>query len=302
MTLNLFISYRSTDSAKVDTLVSRLRSLTLPDGKTARYKVWQDKTDITPGEDWWQAIVNGIVGAQVLVYMVSQAAAVNVNCRAEVAYARKRNRAILPVVLQDEFFYNLQSGKNDIHYWSDIPEQLNDLRAQFLFYEGTDFINQVNKAIDGFAAKGFRDIPADFPPDPRPDVAAAKNTLAIYEQACDAAQHMDLVSAERLFQRLVDWRDPDFGEEALGWMEIVRAYQKIVEFDAREASRFKVPSLWATYRALFPKPYVPFFDPRRLHERYEAPVQPTPSAPPPPQPAPAAPPKVEPKAKTAPPH
>src|SRR5882724_10752675 len=97
----LFISYRSLDSAKVDTLVARLRSLTHSDG-TPLYQIWQDKSDIVPGQDWWKAIVQGIIDCDVFVFMVSHESVQNVNCRAELSYARKRNRAIIPLVLEGE--------------------------------------------------------------------------------------------------------------------------------------------------------------------------------------------------------
>ncbi len=66
----LFISYRSLDSAKVDQIVTRLKSLKNPDG-TPRYDIWQDKTSIPVGQDWWKAIVRGIVNCDAFVFMVS---------------------------------------------------------------------------------------------------------------------------------------------------------------------------------------------------------------------------------------
>lgn len=60
----LFVSYRSLDSGLGDALVARLRSLKSADG-SPRYDVWQDKTHIPVGQDWWKAIVQGITACDV---------------------------------------------------------------------------------------------------------------------------------------------------------------------------------------------------------------------------------------------
>jgi|GEM_PF-3912280 len=73
MTIKLFISYRSTDSAKVDTIVARLVSLKKEDG-TLRYIPWQDKYGIHAGKDWWEAIVEAIIDCQIFVFNISEEA------------------------------------------------------------------------------------------------------------------------------------------------------------------------------------------------------------------------------------
>ena len=98
MTIKLFISYRSTDSAKVDTIASNLTSLKNEDG-TARYSTWQDKKNMPVGQDWWESIVDAIIGCDVFVFFISQEALKSDVCKAELAYARKRNRPIIPIVL-----------------------------------------------------------------------------------------------------------------------------------------------------------------------------------------------------------
>src|SRR5690242_8538981 len=110
MTTKLFISYRSLNSAKVDMLVTRLRLLKNPDD-TPVYDVWQDKTHIMPGDDWWRSIGQAIIDCQIFVFMVSAESCRNINCRAELSYARKRNRPVLPVVLENEFIYRPETGK-----------------------------------------------------------------------------------------------------------------------------------------------------------------------------------------------
>ena len=110
--MKLFISYRSSDSVKVDRIVNHLRSL-----QNSSYQIWQDKFGIFPGEDWWESIVNAIIDCNAFLFMVSRESVQSINCKAELSYARKRNRPIVPIVLEGEFIYNPKSGKNDIDYW-----------------------------------------------------------------------------------------------------------------------------------------------------------------------------------------
>lgn len=77
--MKLFVSYRSTDSKHVDPIVARLRSI--------GYDVWQDKTSIPPGQDWWEAICEGIVSCDVFVFMVSEESVKSFACLAELSYA-----------------------------------------------------------------------------------------------------------------------------------------------------------------------------------------------------------------------
>jgi formylglycine-generating enzyme required for sulfatase activity len=264
----LFISYRSLDSAKVDALVARLHSLKHADG-SPRYDIWQDKTSIPVGHDWWKAIVQGIIDCDVFVYMLSSDSAQSINCRAELSYARKRNRPIIPLVLEGAFEFNPKTGKNDIPYWEHIPQELNDGRFQFLFYEGTSFVGQIDAAVDRLVALRLPDLPAPEPPDPRDADDTSNDTALIYDQAVDYAGKLQFAPAEKLFQRLLNWNDPLFADEAREWIVLLRNYEQMVRLDARSSTRHKIPALWAAYAAQFPRPFVELFDPKGFKERYQ---------------------------------
>jgi formylglycine-generating enzyme required for sulfatase activity len=269
--MKLFISYRSLDSAKVDAIVARLRSLKNGDG-TPIYDIWQDKYSILPGQDWWKSIVQGIVDCRAFIFMVSKESAQNVNCRAELSYARKRNRPIVPILLEGEFSYNPITGKNDIAYWEHIPDELNAIRAQFLFYEGVSFVKQLADALADAEKRGWRDIFAPEPPDPRHADDAENDVTLIFDNAYEAALRADFVTAERKFQRLVDWNDREFGQEALEFIELLREYQEIVRLDQRDSTRYKVQGKWEVYHQKFPKPFIHqndgLFDPRGFAGRF----------------------------------
>lgn len=270
--MKLFISYRSSNSDRVDSIVTRLRTLR-DDAGNPRYTIWQDKHDIPAGKDWWEAIVEAIIDCDVMLFMISRESVQNINCRAELSYARKRNRPIIPVVLENEFTYNPITGKNDIDYWKDVPTELTDLRAQFLFYEGASFVPRLETALTHIRQQPqrWRDIPAPMPPDPRPAADGDdtnRDSSELYDQACDYALRSEFDTAERLFQRLVNANDPIFGQESYDWIVLLREYTQIVRFDARESTRFKAPIEWDTYSRQFPKVFIDFFDPNNLRARY----------------------------------
>jgi toxoflavin biosynthesis protein ToxD len=266
--IKLFISYRSLDSAKVDTLVARMKSLKDADDKPL-YSIWQDKTSILAGQDWWQAIVQGIIDCDVFVFMVSGESVKNINCRDELTYARKRNRPIIPIVLEDEFYYNPAKDKDDLDYWGDMPSELNDNRFQFLFYDGNQskFINGLNAAVDRLMAMRLKDIPADFPADPRD--ATSNDTIRIYDEACDYALRLEFETARVKFQRLIGWNDALFAADAHDWMVLLYQYEKMLRLDARQSTRHHIPPLWTHYAAQFPKSFIDLFDPKDFKSRYK---------------------------------
>ncbi|MBL8155728.1 MAG: SUMF1/EgtB/PvdO family nonheme iron enzyme, partial [Anaerolineae bacterium] len=263
----LFISYRSLDSAKVDALVARLRSLKNADG-SPRYETWQDKTSIPVGHDWWKAIVQAIIDCDVFVYMLSSDSAQSINCRAELSYARKRNRPIIPLVLEGEFDFNSKTGRNDIAYWEAIPTELNDGRFQFLFYEGVSFVEQLNQAVDRLLAEGFRDLYAPEPPDPRHVDDPSNDATVIYKQAVDFALKMELAAAQRLFRKLFDWRDRRFGNDSGEWIELLQMYEELVRLDEHIATQYQIPELLEAYLNHFPKRFIEIFDPKEFKRRY----------------------------------
>ncbi len=267
--MNLFTSYRSLNSGKVDNLVAQLRALKKPD-ETPQYNVWLDKDNIAPGKDWWEAILDAIINCKAVIFMVSRDSVQNVNCRAELSYARKRNRPIIPIVLEGEYAYNPITGKNDIDYWAHVPNELVEQRSQLLFYHDFTFVQQFESAIAAIQQEPqrWRDMSAPKPPDPRPATEANSDMGTLYDQACDFAFRLELETAERYFQRLVNANDPDFGDEAFEWVSILRDYGQIIRYDSRGTTRYKALASWPTYLKRFPKPFVAFFDPKGFQARY----------------------------------
>ncbi|MBN8593218.1 MAG: SUMF1/EgtB/PvdO family nonheme iron enzyme [Anaerolineae bacterium] len=269
----LFISYRTLNFDKVDAIVTPLRALKLPDGNP-RFHIWQDRdkeNGIRPGQDWWEAIVDAIIACDVFVFMMSADSVNSINCQAELHYARKRNRPVLPIVLRDEFIYDPIKGNYSLAYWENVPPLLDEFRTQFLFDKGASTINEVVVACEAFARQpqSWRDIEAPRPADPRPTSEASNHSITLYDEACDYAWREQFDIAERLFQKLVNRNDPHFSEDAHGWIVILRAYQQLVTFDNLKSTRHKVAPLWTAYQQQFPKPFIEgIFDPKGFHGRF----------------------------------
>lgn len=162
-TRKLFLAYSSIDAAKVDKVATDLSQFKFDNG-TQRFTMWQDKHNLLPGTNWWDAIVDAIVNCDVFVFFVSESSLKSQSCLAEVEYARKRNRPIIPIVLEGEFFLNPNSGQYDISYWNIVPEWLHNM--QFLFYTGADFYSRFQTAIEMFERNWPQDIDAPLPVSP----------------------------------------------------------------------------------------------------------------------------------------
>jgi hypothetical protein len=85
--MRLFVSYSSRDDAAVDKLVGALRHA---------HQVWYDD-EIGGGEEWWNAILQGVRGCDMVLFAMSNRSLKSKPCQAELAYAQALRRPILPV-------------------------------------------------------------------------------------------------------------------------------------------------------------------------------------------------------------
>ncbi len=285
----LFISYRSSDAPKVDKIARDLELLHDPDGQPF-YETWQDKHNLPPASpNWWDAIVDAIIASDIFVFNLSLASLQSEVCRAELDYAYKRNRPIIPIVLEDEFLLNPLSGKYDLpkETWSLVPDWLAE--RQFLFYTGASFHAQFQTAVEMFERNWPRDIPAPRPLNPDTKGTHSSNHT-LYESACDYAYRLALVDAEKLFAILVRRNDADYGDASAKWIEILRKYGELVEIAAlKNAQQLVFEKKWRDYVTQYPERLTTsLFDPKGFAARVdsveksgEPPKVSTPAPPPP---------------------
>ena len=270
---SLFIGYRSRDAAKVDRIARDLTLLRHEDG-TPRYTTWQDKHNLPPASPhWWDAILDAIEKCEVFVFHLSRASLTSEVCLAELEYAHKRNRPIIPVVLDGEFFLNTVSGKYDLpdETRALVPEWLRD--AQMLFYVETDFYRLFQDALAVFERNWPRDIPA-----PRPLRSVHGSNHALYSAARDYAGRLAFAEAEKHFDVLVRRNDKDYADVALQWMNVIRLYAELIEIVERRNPPVIFNRRWAEYTKLFPNDIVEgVFDPRGFAARAAPPASPPPA-------------------------
>lgn len=259
-TKKLFISYRSSDAAKVDKIALDLSLLRNDDG-TVRYTTWQDKHNLPPASpNWWDSIVDAIGDCDIFVFNISKASLQSEVCLAELDYAHKINLPIVPVVLDGEFFLDPKSGKYNILYWDLVPDWL--AQTQLLFYVGAEFFKRFEDAVAMFERKWPRRLTAQRPLNPDNKSVHGSNH-AVYDAACDYAERLAFDHAEKHFDALVRRNDPDYADVAAQWLEIIRLYKELIEIDKRPNSRFLFKNKWIAYIALFPKEFLlDIFNPR----------------------------------------
>jgi uncharacterized RDD family membrane protein YckC len=265
----LFISYRSSDADKVDAIVQTLKTLQHDDA-TLRYTTWQDKKDLPPASPhWWDAIVDAIEACDVFVFHLSRASLQSQVCRAELDYAKRRNRPIIPVVLDGEFWLNPQTRKYDLpaETWPQLPDWLRE--AQLLFYLPDEFVARFQSAITQFERNWPRDIPAPRPLNPDSNSAHGSNH-ALYEQAVDYAQRAAFGESEKLFEVLLRRNDADYADLSALWLNITRRYAELIDMVAHDSPAVVFRKKWEAYQALFPNDALEqLFDPQALvkHEQ-----------------------------------
>ncbi|MGV2436708.1 MAG UNVERIFIED_CONTAM: toll/interleukin-1 receptor domain-containing protein [Anaerolineae bacterium] len=114
-----YVSYSSAIAIAPPTYPKRigfpehLREECFPNTDIPRYDVWQDKHSLpraTP--HWWDEIVKAIEACDVLIFALSEDSLNSPFCLAELDYAYRRCRPIVPVVLEGE--HVRVAGKHDV--------------------------------------------------------------------------------------------------------------------------------------------------------------------------------------------
>ena len=89
----LYISYSHHDKLIVDQFVTALSSRGLP--------VWQDISEIAPGDNWQEAIESGIKSASALLYFISANSTKSEWMQREIEAFIRRDLPIIPVMIDD---------------------------------------------------------------------------------------------------------------------------------------------------------------------------------------------------------
>jgi formylglycine-generating enzyme required for sulfatase activity len=252
ITKKLFISYRSSDHRDVDHIAEQLRSLKHEDGEP-KYATWQDKYDLKGGKSWWDGIVDAIIDCDMFVFHLSPNYLASVVCMAELDYAKKRNRPIIPIVLNTAYYTDPSTDKPSIALLEDVPKWLGN--KQFIFYNEDDFLDRFEDAVTEYESTWPTDIERRRPLNPDPD-AKHGTSYEVYSAATEYAQKGAFDNAESLFEVLVQRHDSDFADICIQWLKLLDRYQDLMDAKQKNVPRSVFQRKWKAYVTLFPLDFV----------------------------------------------
>jgi len=93
MAHDVFISYSSEDKAIADAVCSAL--------EVVKIRCWIAPRDILPGQEWAEAIVNGVTGSRVMVLIFSSSSKESKHVRRELALAIDSKVIVIPLKIDD---------------------------------------------------------------------------------------------------------------------------------------------------------------------------------------------------------
>jgi len=118
----IFVSYAHKDSAVVFRLVEQLNE--------RGYRIWYDE-GIEPGSEWPEYIANHLLGAEMVLSVLTPSAVNSVNCRREINFALSKNKPVLTIYMEDielpvGLELQLSSQQSVLYYTYDSEERFLD--------------------------------------------------------------------------------------------------------------------------------------------------------------------------------
>ena len=118
----IFVSYAHKDSAVVFRLVEQLNE--------RGYRIWYDE-GIEPGSEWPEYIANHLLGAEMVLSVLTPNAVNSVNCRREINFALSKNKPVLTIYMEDielpvGLELQLSSQQSVLYYTYDSEERFLD--------------------------------------------------------------------------------------------------------------------------------------------------------------------------------
>lgn len=118
----IFVSYAHKDSAAVFHIVERLNA--------RGYRIWYDE-GIEPGSEWPEYIANHLLGAEMVLSVLTPNAVNSVNCRREINFALSKNKPVLTIYMEDielpvGLELQLSSQQSVLYYTYDSEERFLD--------------------------------------------------------------------------------------------------------------------------------------------------------------------------------
>ena len=118
----IFVSYAHKDSPPVFHVVEQLNA--------RGYRIWYDE-GIEPGSEWPEYIANHLLGAEMVLSILSPNAVNSVNCRREINFALSKNKPVLTIHMEEMELpvgleLQLSSQQSVLYYTYDSEERFLD--------------------------------------------------------------------------------------------------------------------------------------------------------------------------------
>lgn len=118
----IFVSYAHKDSPAVFHIVEQLNA--------RGYRIWYDE-GIEPGSEWPEYIANHLLGAEMVLSILSPNAVNSVNCRREINFALSKNKPVLTIHMEEMELpvgleLQLSSQQSVLYYTYDSEERFFD--------------------------------------------------------------------------------------------------------------------------------------------------------------------------------
>ena len=118
----IFVSYAHKDSPAVFHIVEQLNA--------RGYRIWYDE-GIEPGSEWPEYIANHLLGAEMVLSILSPNAVNSVNCRREINFALSKNKPVLTIHMEEMELpvgleLQLSSQQSVLYYTYDSEERFLD--------------------------------------------------------------------------------------------------------------------------------------------------------------------------------
>ena len=118
----IFVSYAHKDSPTVFHIVEQLNA--------RGYRIWYDE-GIEPGSEWPEYIANHLLGAEMVLSILSPNAVNSVNCRREINFALSKNKPVLTIHMEEMELpvgleLQLSSQQSVLYYTYDSEERFLD--------------------------------------------------------------------------------------------------------------------------------------------------------------------------------
>jgi hypothetical protein len=251
-TMNLFITYSRDERAWVTEFARVLRD-------RLYHAVWSDQM-VLPASNWWDEILNQIEACEVLIYVMTPRAVESVYCQAELDYALRLGKLVLPLMLKEAKY----------------PPSLANQWIQYYRITEDDTMNDVLLAVERALGQirlslsmGMYFVPTPRPTrplEPKPRLIR-EDSFELFKRAEEAVT-TNFQQTESLFNEIIQSNLGDLGlaaQQRLTELKFERQRASDYSLIETSATQAGAKSLWDVYVSKYGMEY----DPAGLALRFE---------------------------------